>query len=195
MTKEAYDGYQRQLAWFSRQMNGLYFEVFGLFMGSHTSYHKDGKIMRTSPAITRRDKHRGTYLPLDDFRGLYQLGAMMTSKSELRVNPCLKEPNRRKALIVYEVDLNKYPSQIMNCVVEFLEPASVSLIKSKDLAPPPNADVIIIDSIEPWIVLTILGNEHNLLIKPSENGFVVSHLNDRYTLNAPGVEYTFEAYG
>ena len=161
------------------------------------SYHRDGKIFRTSPATIYQAKkeYLGKYLPLDNFKGWYQLGTSMIAKSELLKNPCLKERDRKKALTLQEVDLKAYPSEIINIVVEFLEPSKRELLTSEDVAPPPDATMLVIDSIQPWIVLTILGHEHNLLIKPSEDGFTVSHFNTRYSTNLPGVQYKYEAYG
>ena len=195
VTKEEYEGCQRQLAWFARHKKGLYFDVFGFFMGSHTSYHRDGKIFRTSPTTNYHATYLGKYLPLDDFKGWYQLGTSMVRKSELLKKPCLKGHDRNKALTLQEVDLEAYPSETINIVMEFLEPSKRELITSKDVAPPPNATMFVIDSIQPWIVLTILGHEHNLLIKPREDGFIVRHFNTRYSTNLPGVKYRYEAYG
>lgn len=47
-TRQQIDGARRKLAWFSRTATDLYFEVGGAFIESHTSYHKDGRIFRTS---------------------------------------------------------------------------------------------------------------------------------------------------
>lgn len=195
VTRGMYDGCQRQLAWFERGPKDLYFEVFAFFMGSHTSYHRDGRIWRTSPATRGRPDYRRRYLPLDSFRGLHQLGISMVRKSELRKNPCLKPRTRRKALTLQEIDLEDYPSEILNIVVELLEPGRQEFIASKDIAPPPDATMTIIDAIEPWLVLTILGHEHNLLIEPKGSTIIVHHFNARYSANHPGVEYKFEAYG
>ena len=194
-TKEKYRGCHRQLAWFARHQNGLYFETFGFFMGSHTSYHRDGRIWRTSPATNRRPDYLRKYLPLDDFRGMYQLGLSMVRKSELGKNPCLKERHRKKALAIQEVDLKAYPSDILNIVVELLEPDKREFITSEDIAPPPDATMFVIDSMQPWIVLTVLGHKHNLLIDPKKGVITVHHFNARYSANRPGVTYKFEAYG
>ena len=166
-------------------------------MGSHTSYHRDGRIFRTSLAsdYQTRKEYLGKYLPLDDFKEWYQLGTSMILKSELLKNPCLMKRDRKKALILQEVDLEAYPSDFINIVVEFLEPGKTELLTSKDVAPPPDATILVISSVQPWIVLTILGHEHNLVIKPKEDGFIVHHFNSRYSTNLPGVKYRFEAYG
>lgn len=163
-------------------------------MGSHISYHRDGKIFRTSPATNGHAKYLRKYLPLDDFRELYQLGISMVMKNELLKNPCLKERDRKRALTLQEIDLGAYPSETINIVVEFLEPSKRELITSEDIVPPPDAAILMIDSIQPWIVLTVLGHEHNLLIKPTENGFSVLHFNTRYSANLTGIKYRFEAY-
>ena len=160
-------------------------------MGSHISYHKNGSIWRTSPA-TKKNKI-GQYLPLDDFKGWYQLGTSMIEKSLLKGNPCLRKRDRRKALTIQEVDLEAFPSEIINMVVEFIELSCLESV-SKDFKPPKDAKTLVIDSIEPYIVLTILGHYHNLLIRPKEHGFVVSHCNNRYSTNIKGVQYRYEAY-
>ncbi|MFB0502056.1 MAG: hypothetical protein ACETVP_06245 [Candidatus Bathyarchaeia archaeon] len=197
VTKREYQGCQRKLAWFKKYQNGIYFDIFGFFMGSHTSYHRDGRIFRTSHAsdYQTRKEYLGKYLPLDDFKEWYQLGTSMILKSELLKNPCLMKRDRKKALILQEVDLEAYPSDFINIVVEFLEPGKTELLTSKDVAPPPDATILVISSVQPWIVLTILGHEHNLVIKPKEDGFIVHHFNSRYSTNLPGVKYRFEAYG
>lgn len=197
VTKEEYEGCQRQLIWFAKHQNGIYFDVFGFFVrtDSHLSYHRDGRIWRTSPATNYSAKYLGRYLPLDDFKGCYQLGTNMVGKSELLKNPCFKESHRKKASTLQEVDLGKYPSETINIVVEFLEPSKRQVITSKDVEPPPDATMLVIESIKPWIVLTILGHEHNLLIKPKGDGFIVRHFNSRYSTNLLGVKYRYEAYG
>lgn len=134
VTKGKYEGCQRQLAWFSRHRKDLYFEIFGFFMGSHLSYHRDGRIWRTSPATRRHPDYIKKYFPLDDFKGLYQSDLGMIRKSELLKNPCLKEHDRKKALALREVDFGAYPREIINIVVEFLEPGKQEPIMSKDVA-------------------------------------------------------------
>lgn len=193
-TKREYGGYQRKLAWFRRHKKDIYFNVFGPFRGSHTSYHESGGIFRTSPAFKKAEKV-GKYLPLDGFKGWRQMGTSMILKSELLNSPVLAKRDRKKALTLKEVDLEAYPSKVINIVVEFLEPSKQELLEYEDVAPPPDATVLVIDSIQPWIVLTILGHEHNLLIEPTEDGFTVHHFNTRYSTNLPGVKYRFEAYG
>lgn len=192
VTKKKYEGCQRKLTWFSKHGNDLYYEVFGFLMGSHISYHKDGSIWRTSPA-TKKCKI-GQYLPLDDFKGWYQLGTSMIEKSLLKENPCLKKRERSKALTIEEVDLEAFPSDIINMVIEFIGVSYIESI-SENFKPPKDAKTLIIDSIEPYIVLTILGHHLNLLIRPKEDGFVVSHFSNRYSTNIKGVQYRFEAYG
>lgn len=161
-------------------------------MGSHVSYHKNGSVWRTSPAIKKNKI--GQYLPLDDFKGWYQLGTNMIQKSLLKGNPCVKKRERRKALTVQEVELETFPSEIINIVVEFIEPSYLESV-SKDFKPPKDAKTLVIDSIEPYIVLTILGHHHNLLIRTKEDGFAVAHYNNRYSINIKGVQYRFEVYG
>lgn len=80
-TKEEYDGQKRKLAWFTREGKGLYFEIGSFFLGSHTSYHVDGNVFRTSPATSSRPRFQGLYTPLDKFCGWVQLGISMVAKN------------------------------------------------------------------------------------------------------------------
>lgn len=163
-------------------------------MNSHVSYHKNGNIWRTAPYPIGLKKI-GKYYPLNKFREMFQFGTCMILKSQLKSNPPLKETHRKKALAIQEVDLKVYPSDIMNIVVEFFEPGELLSLLSKDFPPPLNTTTFAIDCIEPWVVLTLFGHKDNLLIKPIEDGFSVSHFNNRYSTNRKGVKYQFEAYG
>lgn len=64
-THESIGGMPRKLAWFARHGKGLYFDIGSSFYGSHTSYHVDGNIFRTSPATGLRPRFQGKYMPLD----------------------------------------------------------------------------------------------------------------------------------
>ena len=44
------------------------------------------------------------------------------------------------------------------------------------------------------VVVTVLGNDGHLLVKPKINAIQVHHINDRFTTNARDVTYTVEAY-
>jgi len=195
VTKREYGGYQRKLAWFKRHKKDIYFNVFGFFRGSHTSYHERGGIFRTSPAFNYKAEKVGKYLPLNNFKGWHQVGTSMILKSELLKSPVLAKRDRKKALTLKEIDLEVYPSEVINIVLEFLEPGKLELLESADVAPSLDATVIVIDTVQPWIVLTVLGHKHNLLIEPMEDGFTVHHFNTRYSTNLPGVQYQYEVYG
>lgn len=192
VTKNKHNGCQRKIAWFSKHKNDLYFEVFGFIKGSHISYHKDGSIWRTSPAVKKNKI--GQYLPLDQFKGGYQLGTSMIEKKLLNENPCLKKRERNRAYLVEEVDMDEFPSDILNILVEFIDPSVLDTISEK-FKTPKYAKTLIISSLEPYIVLTILGHDQNLLIRPQKDGFIVHHYNDRYSLNRKDVQYRYEAYG
>ncbi len=119
----------------------------------------------------------------------------MIWKNLLLKSPVLTKRDGKKAVTLKEVDLEAYPSEIINIVVEFLEPSKLELLKSEDVVPPPDATVFVIDSIEPWIVLTALGHKHNLLIEPKGSIITVHHFNTRYSVNRRGAQNQFEAYG
>jgi hypothetical protein len=159
------------------------------------SYHKDGQIFRTDDRVSSRAKQIGHYLPANNFKGVYQLGTSMIWKSQLQSNPPLRKRHRNKALAIHEIDLEVFPCDIMNAVIEFFEPDMLYSMVSGNVKPPPNSVLLVIECIKPWIVLTFLGHHHNLLIKPIEDGFSVSHFNDRYSTNRRGVNYEFCAYG
>ncbi len=195
ITKQRYANSQRKIAFFSKQRNGLYFEVGGFFIGSHTSYHKDGNIFRTSPATGKRPVISGNHLPLDKFMGWFQLGTSMVRKSALGANPAVKQKDLKGKTIVHETDLETFPSDTINIIIELLEPGKEALLTTPSVAPPHESETTTIRDIEPWIVLTFLGHDHNLLIKPIEDGFTVSHFNSRFSTNRKDVEYTYEAYG
>src|SRR6266568_3203883 len=104
-TLECFSGTQRKLAWFARQGRGLYFEVGASFTGSHTSYHVDGNMFRTSPATDLRPRFQGQYVPLDQFCGWVGLGFAMVSKEQLGRNPPLKEKDRKSGNILATVSV------------------------------------------------------------------------------------------
>lgn len=193
-TQKKYSGCQKKLAWFSKHGNDLYFDVGGFFMGSHTSYHRDGNIFRTSPATKNQPRFIGNHLPLKNFEGWYQLGATMVQKSALSKNPNLKSRDRKSQTILKELDLGQFPSNTINLVVELLHPTFQDVLNSESIRPPSDAVLVVVDDITPWIILTILGHDHNLLIKPKKKAFEVSHFNSRYSLNKLGQKYYFEAY-
>ena len=195
ITKQKVANAQRKLAFFSKQPKGLYFEVGGFFIGSHTSYHCDGNIFMTSPATNNKPRFQGRYLAFDKFEGCYQLGTSMITKESIGGKPVVRDRDFRRGTVIYEVNLDLFPSITVNLVVEFIEPNKENLLQLPNIAPPLNAKVYLIKEIEPWIVLTILGHDENLLIKPNADGFFVRHINTRYSTNQSGVNYTYEAYG
>lgn len=189
-TKQYMGGAQRKLAWFKRHPNGLYFEVGGLFQGSHTSYHLDGNIFRTSPATEGRARPQGKRVPLDGFRGWYQLGFSMIAKSRVISNPPVKSRDKKSNIQLQEVDLDLFPSDTLNLFVDL-----VSIDQARYLASPPeNAVVMELQFGDLQVLLTVLGHDDNLLVRPTQSGVTVTHFNERYSANQPGRTYTVEAY-
>jgi len=164
-------------------------------MGSHTSYHKDGNIFRTSPMIKPKTRRIGKCLPLNDFATWYQFGTSMILKESITEYPCLKDRNLRDSLRIIEVNLNDYPSKVLNILVELINPKMKDLLKFENLSPPTDAKTYVIEEVQPFIVITILGHDHNLLIKPQIGGFTVSHYNSRFSTNRKDVDYTYEVIG
>ncbi len=196
-TKQKINSFQRKLAWFEFRNNNLYFEIAGILEGSHNSYHKDGNIFRTRPATNNKPKPIKAHLPLEQFKGWYPLGPGMILKSSLNSSPKLK--NRDSKHLVYEIDINQFPSEALNLVVDILEPNRDDLLACDTMSPPHNAHIIKITTSKPWLIITILGHDHNLLISPYDNGqsqgVTCRHINDRYSANRPGGGcVSYEAY-
>jgi hypothetical protein len=94
VSTDAVSGEKRKLAWFALHGNGLYFEASGLLWGSHTSYHVDGNVFRTSPATGGRPRFHGKQLPLGQFTGWHQLGSVMIEREVLAMNPARRNGSR-----------------------------------------------------------------------------------------------------
>ncbi len=194
-TKQEIRGFYRKLAWFSLHSRDLYFEMAGMLEGSHTSYHQDGRLWRTSPATNKRARFIKEHCPLEQFQGWYQLGLGMVLKSSLHNSPELKSKDRKHQ--VYQVDIDQFPSDALNLVAELLDPQKSSLLDEEEMHPPADAQVIKIVSSNPWIIVTILGHDHNLLVAPYDGDFKgvrCRHINKRYSASLPGSRYSFEAY-
>ncbi len=194
-TKQEIVSAQRKLAWFSLQKDDLYFEIAGMLEGSHTSYHKDGNLFRTSPATNKRARLVTKHFPLAQFQGWCKLGLGMVLKSSLNKNPKLKSSDRKHQ--VHEVDIDQFPSDTLNLVAELLEPNRRDLLDTNAMCPPADAHVIEVTTSHPWVIITILGHDHNLLICPYDGDFqgvTCRHFNKRYSANPPGGSCSFEAY-
>ena len=193
-TLESLDGSQRKLAWFARQGRGFYFDIGASFVGSHTSYHVDGNTFRTSPATDFRPRFQGTYVPLDQFHGWRQLGLGMVSKEQVAKNPSVKAKDRPPKSILDTIALNMMPGETINLVVELLHRDKRNLLALQELQPPEHAIVKCLELGDLLVVVTVLGHDNNLLVRPTANGVQVSHYNDRYSASRPGATYNFEAY-
>lgn len=193
-TDEPIDGDQRKLAWFARNIKGLYFEVGGSFITSHTSYHVDGNVFRTSPATDLHAKFQCRYVPLDQFRGWTRLGFAMISKDQLASNAPVKPKDRKAGSILATVPITQLPSETVNLFVELLHHDRRHWLEMPRVQPPEYAILRCLKLDDLLVVITVLGHESNLLVLPTEDGFQVRHYNDRYSANQQGVTYNFEAY-
>ena len=190
ITKEKYSGHQRTLGFFRFLNNDLYYD-FGLLNGSHNSYHRDGSHWRTSLVTRNKPIKEGEHFPLNNFKGLFNLGTVCISKRIITKLPKVKKKYFKKCL-VYEIKTNEYPSNDLNIVCELVEPA-FSLDGSEN-SYPPDATVKIFKEVTPWVILTILGHQHNLLAIPKSYKTEVKHFNERFTLNKKGNSYSSESY-
>ena len=139
VTHEEIGGAKRKLAWFALHGHGLYHEVGGLFLGSHTSCHVDGNVFRTSPATGGRPRFQGTMLPLAEFVGWHQLGTVMIQKQRLSQNPPLKARDTRDGNVIREVPLKSFPASTLNIVVELIHRDQRNLLDGLGLDPPASA--------------------------------------------------------
>jgi hypothetical protein len=120
VTEEPFGGQQRKIAWFALQPKGLYYDVGGLFWGSHTSYHVDGNVFRTSPATGGRPRFHGRQVPLAAFTGWHQLGVAMLQRQLLAMNPALKTRDRKAGNVIREVPLAGFDTETPNLVLELV---------------------------------------------------------------------------
>jgi hypothetical protein len=187
-------GSQRKLGWFQLLPNGLYFDFAGLFFGTHTSYHKDGNIFRTSLTADSKPILQGKHLKISDFHGWYQLGIAMISKERVSNNPIVKNKDKRKAEI-FEVDLDYFPENTYNVIAELISEDFYPYLNNDEVSKPVDAVEIRIPFGRLSGILTFLGHDHNLIVRADEKNLRVSHFNSRFSANQKGVDYTFEAYG
>ena len=179
-TQEYYGGCQRKLAWFSRQGNHLYFESAQLLWGAHTSYHADGTVWRTNPATLGRARFQGRLIPINQLKGWVQMGTSLIAKTSIPGNPCVRNKDRKPGNKVIEIPVEDFPSQTINLVLEFTDPTSINRLDDVESTPPPGAQLTVIDLDGILAVVTIIGHDEQLLIRPTEDGSNVRHHNARY---------------
>ena len=192
-TQEEYGGCQRKLVWFSRHANGIYFEAANLTRGVHTSLHKDGRVWRTSPATGGRARFKGYQVPVAQLQGWIQMGTSMMSKGAVISNPCVKAKDIKPGNQLIPIPFEAFPSEVINIVIEFADPSSVGRLADPEFMPPPGAIVEVIDLDGISAVVTLIGHDNQLLIKPIPDGFEARHYNFRYSVNRPGEVYDVEA--
>ena len=192
VTKNPYEGAQRKIAWFNRQENGLYFDFPYIQDGGHFSFHKDGSTWRTGVSTGMKAEKTGYSVPIDDISVWTQLGISVFHKSVIKSFPDLKDSDKKHVL--YELDLTQFPSEYPNFVVECIHPEILEVIPD-EMNPPNNANVIIINDWEPYVVITILGHDENQLVQITNGNFSVHHFNERYSAKRKGITYRWVAIG
>jgi len=194
-TKQEIFGSRRKLAWFSIHKRDLYFEMAGFHEGSHSSYHKDVSIWRTSPATNKKAKYVKHHYPLARFHGWFELGMGMLLKAALPNDSVLKASDKKHQ--VQLVDIDCFPSEALNIVVDLIETKRRDLLQTEDMQPPADSQIFEFTAGDLSIITTILGHEHNLLISPyvgDFKGVTCRHFNKRYTASPKGEQVVFEAY-
>lgn len=194
-TDERFDGCHRKVAWFSRTENGISCELGRFVMGSHTTYHVDGNVFRTSPATGNQPNPTGNYFPLTGFSGWYQVGVSMVRVDDIPNNSCLKARDKRSPNVVDFLSVSRANGPIVNLVLELIEPDHLEWLNVPGVEPPPNSVEYRIDFELVIAVVTAITDQNELLVWPKDDGFGVSHRNSRFSLNQSGVSYTYEAYG
>jgi len=140
-----------------------------------------------------KPERTGYSIPIDSKTVWVQLGISAFRKEVVGTFPITKQSDLKRHSI-YEIDLNQFPCEVLNFIVECISPEVLRAIPD-DLQPPTYAEVITIDEWEPYVIISILGHELNQIIK-FENGIIkVHHFNDRFSANRPGITYKFEAIG
>lgn len=129
---------------------------------------------------------------MSNFSGLFNLGTACISKN---IIPKLsKVKAKHLKCTTYEIDINSFPSEHINIVAELIEPDYVIPLPEEEKCQPPDAVTYIYTENKPWLILTILGHDHNLLAIPNETGTVVNHFNERFSLNKKEHSYSSENY-
>jgi hypothetical protein len=119
----------------------------------------------------------------------------MVTKDRIGQNPPLRAKDQRLGNLLAEVQLARLPADTLNIIVELVHRGSLSLVGSSGLVAPPSALGYSFALGDLVILLTVIGPSEELLVRPLPDGFSVRHLNARFSANADGVQYTFEAYG
>lgn len=192
VTKNKYFGHRRTLGFFRFQNEDLYYD-FGALKGSHNSYHRDGSQWRTSLATDGKPKKEKEHIPLKEFSGLFNLGTICISKNIITKFPKIKQRYFNKH-ITYKIDLDELPSEHINIICELIEPNYNIPLAEEQKSYPPKSIIKTFTNTNPWLNLTILGHEDNLMIVPEKTGFKLNDFNDRFSVNKKGNSYSAESY-
>ncbi|MDA0689626.1 MAG: hypothetical protein O2948_13385 [Proteobacteria bacterium] len=117
----------------------------------------------------------------------------MFSKSLIQKLPATKDKYFRTGLH-YEVDVESFPSEQFNLVVELMEKGFEIETTNAEMVYPPDAIIKEFKETKPWLILTLLGHQHNLLVSATDKHTTVNHFNTRFTANADGLNYSSELY-
>lgn len=183
----------KKFGWFKRIGDHLYFDFGGLFMGTHTSYHQDGNVFRTSPVTKHKPVLQDRHLRLKDFSGWYQLGVAAISKDLLATNPPLKPRDARKDFL-HNINIGTLPASYINLVVELISEDFWPALRDPEVEAPKDAVEIIIPLGRLSVIVTVLGHDDNLILTADERVLFLKHINSRFSTNQQGVEYSVEAY-
>ena len=119
----------------------------------------------------------------------------MLQRNQLHRLAPVSTRDRKTGNIISEISIDQFPASTLNIAFELVHRNQRHLLNRPELQPRKGAIVKIIELGELLAVLTVLGHRHNLLIRPTATGFNVSHHSSRYSANAAGVKYHYEAYG
>jgi len=113
-------------------------------------------------------------------------------KDSVENKPCLRGRDRKKANQIIEIAMDNFLSKTINMVTEIASPDFEQYLQLPQVAPPPRAITELLRFARFSIVLTMLGHDESLLVRPTESGFAVSHHNSRFSANQKGVTYSYE---
>lgn len=193
ITENKYENEIRQIAFFTKTDNGIYFDFPYLSTGAHNSYHKDGSRWRTSTATGLKPEKMGNSLELDSENVWMLLGIPTIRKSAFHNLPAIKQ--RHLKYPCYKINFTQFPKDEINFVVELINSSRIQEIESK-FPSPKDSLTIHIDLWEPNILTTILGYDYNQLVRFEKNGIVsVREFNLRFSACRKNIDYKWEATG
>ena len=199
ITKDKYEGNHRTIGFVRDMGKHIYYDFLSHNVqlrtrkdGSHYSYHEDGTVWRTSQGVGKEQLTATT--PLKKFNSYYDLCTTAFNTESLKDLKPFKESYRGKVIII-ELDIASYESNFINLILDMIHIKFYDNFLKNPEASYPNKAKVFTRKLNKNIIieLTILADNDNLIIEPLKSGFNAKHYNKRFTANAKGASYTYEA--